>query len=133
MHLADPSAFFIDGADFSRQDEPGRSKAAAHLVRQAEFFLQTVKTFFRRDQLFSQFCSPGPKSCMPLRRAQKSRWGRSQSRLVAREYFEWMCRSAIYKILSSPDDDKVYYTVFPEKCQRKKEKSCKKIDFFAGS
>ncbi len=65
MHFADPSAFFIDGADFSRQDEPGRSKVAAHLVRQAEFFLQTVKTFFRRDQLFSQFCSPGRMGKVP--------------------------------------------------------------------
>ena len=40
--------------------------------------------------------SPVATSAMPLRRAHKSRWGKSRSRLVAREYLEWMCKSAIY-------------------------------------
>src|SRR5262249_39866288 len=31
---------------------------------------------------------------MPLRHAQAARCSRSRSRLVAREYFEWTCRSA---------------------------------------
>ena len=46
--------------------------------------------------------SPVPKRWIPFRRAQKSKWAVSQSRLVAREYLEWICRSAINKMSSSP-------------------------------
>src|SRR4029453_8528197 len=39
---------------------------------------------------------------MPLRQAQAARCSRSRSRLVAREYFEWTCRSA-WKRIWCPD------------------------------
>src|SRR5215467_1036083 len=38
--------------------------------------------------------SPVATTPIPLRAAQWARCSRSRSRLVAREYFEWMCRSA---------------------------------------
>ena len=38
--------------------------------------------------------SPVPTTAMPLRAAHQARCSRSRSRLVAREYFEWTCRSA---------------------------------------
>src|SRR5216684_412641 len=38
--------------------------------------------------------SPVATTPMPLRAAQWARCSRSRSRLVAREYFEWTCRSA---------------------------------------
>ncbi len=38
--------------------------------------------------------SPVPTTAMPLRAAHQARCSRSQSRLQALEYLEWMCRSA---------------------------------------
>ncbi len=42
--------------------------------------------------------SPVPTTRTPLRAAHQNRCSRSRSRLVAREYFEWICRSA-WKIM----------------------------------
>src|SRR5690606_12162062 len=40
--------------------------------------------------------SPVPSTATPLRRAHQARLSRSRSRLQAREYREWMCRSATH-------------------------------------
>src|SRR6478736_7105287 len=46
--------------------------------------------------------SPVATTPMPLRAAQAARCSRSRSRLVAREYFEWTCRSAWKRMRATP-------------------------------
>src|SRR5262245_19442362 len=48
--------------------------------------------------------SPVATTPIPLRHAQAARCSRSRSRLVAREYFEWTCRSA-WKRIWCPDSE----------------------------
>src|SRR3954453_16679428 len=57
--------------------------------------------------------SPVPSTAMPLRRAHQARFGRVRSRLQAREYLEWMCKSATYVSAATEDPSLTEGTLHP--------------------
>ncbi len=95
MHLAGFAVFFVNGADLPRDDEARRRFDASREIREAGRILQRIKTVLPARQCGTQFLPPGgmrkvpvPTRLMPLLAAQRSKCAMSQSRLVAREYFE---------------------------------------------
>lgn len=90
MDLAGAAMALIDAADLPAHHKPGRLAAKGPAFRQAGFLLEGIQALLCRFQGLLEGLPPGgmgeipvPINPRPLYRAQSSRWGASQSRLVA--------------------------------------------------
>ena len=107
-----PVGLLVDGGDLDLEHEAHR-RAARRRQRCGDRLLDSVaqakKAGLGRHQLSLSSAhqagwvkSPVATTAMPLRPAQAARCSRSRSRLVAREYFEWTCRSAWKRMRATP-------------------------------
>jgi len=97
--------FFIDAADFSRKHERTSESAGLWHILCSKSFFEAEKSMTRRFKFILKFLeplgcvkSPEPTTEIPFSWAHFQRFSGLRSLLVAREYFEWICRSAIKRM-----------------------------------